>query len=63
MVEWYTYRTKRLQKNERKKCFLQPLTNTAEMLLQVTDMKTLEIEDKIKSTFPELERLSYNMLC
>jgi len=37
--------------------------NTAETLLQVTDMKILKIEDKIKSTFLELERLHYNMLC
>ena len=32
------------------------------MLLQVSDMKILNTEDKIKSTFPELETLSYNML-
>jgi hypothetical protein len=61
MVEWYMCGTKTLQKNV--KCFKQPLMNTAEMMLQVTDIKILKIEDKIKSTFPELERLSYNMLC
>jgi len=41
---------------------LKRLMNTAEMLLQVSDTKILKIEDKIKSTFPELERLRYNML-
>lgn len=49
-------------KEWKKKSFLQPLANTAEMLLQVADKKILKIEDKIKSTFPELETLSYNML-
>lgn len=32
------------------------------MLLQVTDMKILNKDNKIKSTFPELERPRYSML-